>query len=174
MKKENTASRLSKIMTERNLRQVDILEYTKPFCIKYGVKMNKSDLSQYVSGKVEPSQEKLVILGLALNVNEAWLMGFDVPMERSENTNISKDSTQIMTFFNKLNSYGKKTATEQVRLLTLDEKYTMPDNIESVVNEPADYLIVQAAHNETKTEEELRKMENDMILLKKLSENQTG
>ena len=31
MKKENTAIRLNKIMKERNLRQVDILEYAKPF-----------------------------------------------------------------------------------------------------------------------------------------------
>ena len=44
--------------------------------------MNKNDLSQYVNGKTEPGQEKLTILGLALNVNEAWLMGYDVPMER--------------------------------------------------------------------------------------------
>ena len=85
-----------------------------------------------------------------------------------------EDMPEIIFYYRKLNCIGKKTATEQVRLLTLDEKYTTPDNIVSVVNEPANYLIVQAAHNETKTEEELRKMENDMKLLKKLSENQTG
>lgn len=81
MKQENTSIRLKKIMQERNLRQVDILELTAPLCKKYDVKMNKSDISQYVSGKVEPSQDKLVILGMALNVNEAWLMGYDVPMD---------------------------------------------------------------------------------------------
>ena len=175
MKKESTAIRLKQIMKERNLRQVNILEKCKPFCQKFNVKLGRNDLSQYVNGKVEPGQEKLTILGLALNVSEAWLMGFDVQMERNENTNISKDSTQIMTFFSKLNSRGKETATEQVRLLTLDEKYTQPDNITSIVSEPmADYLVVKAAHNETETEEELRKMRRDMELLKKLSENQTG
>lgn len=80
MKQENTSIRLKKLMQERNLRQVDILELTAPLCKKYDVKMNKSDISQYVSGKVEPSQDKLVILGMALNVSEAWLMGYDVPM----------------------------------------------------------------------------------------------
>lgn len=167
MKRESTAVRLKQIMKEHNLRQVDILEKCKPFCQKFGVKLGRNDLSQYVNGKVEPGQEKLTILGLALNINEAWLMGFDVPMERNENTNISKDSTPIMTFFNKLNSRGKETATEQVRLLTLDKKYTQPDNITSIANESiADYLVIQAAHNEIETEEELRKMENDMNLLK--------
>lgn len=80
---ENTKTRLNYLMKSRNLKQVDILNKCKPYCQKYDVKMNKSDLSQYVSGKVEPSQNKLVILGMALNVSEAWLMGFDVPMERN-------------------------------------------------------------------------------------------
>ena len=71
-------------MDERNLRQIDILNLTLPFCEKYGIKMNKSDISQYVSGKVEPNQDKLAVLGMSLNLNEAWLMGYDVPMKRKE------------------------------------------------------------------------------------------
>lgn len=83
MEKENTAIRLKKIMDERGIRQVDILNLAAPYCEKYNVKMNKSDLSQYCSGKTEPNQDKLFVLGAALNVNEAWLMGYDVPMERN-------------------------------------------------------------------------------------------
>lgn len=56
MKKENTASRLREIMETRNLRQVDILNMTRPYCQKYNVKMNKSDISQYCSRKTEPNQ----------------------------------------------------------------------------------------------------------------------
>ena len=81
--KETTSVRLKRLLSERNLRQVDILEKAAPYCKKYGVKLTKSDLSQYVSGKFAPGQDKLSILGLALNVSEAWLMGYDVPMERS-------------------------------------------------------------------------------------------
>ena len=69
-------------MEARQLRQVDILEAAEPFCKKYNVKLEKNALSQYVSGKVEPGQEKLTILGMALGVSEAWLMGYEVPMER--------------------------------------------------------------------------------------------
>lgn len=83
MKKENTSTRLKQIMQERNLRQVDVLERTIPLCRKYDVKMNKSDISQYVSGKVEPNQDKLFVLSLALNVSEGWLMGFDVSKARA-------------------------------------------------------------------------------------------
>lgn len=50
--------------------------------------MGRNHISQYVSGKVKPNQDKLSILALALNVNEAWLMGYDVPMTNDiEETN---------------------------------------------------------------------------------------
>lgn len=62
MKKENTAIRLKRIMSERNIRQIDILNLSKPICEQYGVKMNRSDISQYCSGKVEPNQDKLFVL----------------------------------------------------------------------------------------------------------------
>lgn len=78
-------------MEERNLRQIDILNLTIPYCKKYDVKMNKSDISQYVSGKVEPNQDKLAVLGMALGVNEAWLMGYDVNKERK---NFSSDEAE--------------------------------------------------------------------------------
>ena len=83
MRQHTTAQRLKEIMELRNYRQVDILNAAEPFCKKYGVKLGKNALSQYISGKVEPGQEKLTILGLALGVSEAWLMGYDVAMERS-------------------------------------------------------------------------------------------
>ena len=78
MKKYTTAERLKQIMQERNMKQVDILELVLPVCKKYGLKMNKSDISQYVSGKVEPNQRKLVALAEALNVSETWLMGYEI------------------------------------------------------------------------------------------------
>lgn len=81
MRISSTASRLKEIMSERNLSQTDIVNAAKPFCEKYGVKLGKSDLSQYVNGKTEPSRNKLTVLSLALAVSEAWLMGYNVPKE---------------------------------------------------------------------------------------------
>ena len=150
MKKENTAIRLNRIMAERNLRQVDILERVKPFCIKYDIKMNKSDLSQYVSGKVEPSQEKLVVLGMALNVSEAWLMGFDVPMERTAST--KESAPKIMQYYELLNDIGKHKATEQVKLLTEVPRY---------VKEETAY--VKAAHAIEEASEEDKKHDEDIM-----------
>lgn len=82
MKNSNTRMRLRSLMEERGLRQTDILRAAEPFCAKFSVKLNKSDLSQYLSGKSEPGQDKLAVLSMALDVSEGWLMGYDVPAER--------------------------------------------------------------------------------------------
>lgn len=124
MKNSSTSERLKQIMNERSLRQVDILEAAKPFCEKYGVKLAKNDLSQYVSGKVEPRQEKLTILGLALNVSETWLMGYDVRRERDEKeqptvpSELSELDSQIMALVKGLSEEHKRLILAQLRGLT--------------------------------------------------------
>lgn len=82
MKIASTAQRLQQILSERNLKQADVLRLAEPYCQKYRQKLGRSDLSQFVSGKVVPGQWKLTLLSLALNVSETWLMGYDVPQER--------------------------------------------------------------------------------------------
>lgn len=110
----NTAERLAEIMKEKRLRQVDILELSKPYCKKYNIKLTKSDLSQFVSGKVTPGQWKLTILGLALDVNEVWLMGYDVPRERTEGPPPGLDS---IPGFSSLTQENKETIANLVSQL---------------------------------------------------------
>lgn len=107
----STSERLRQIMDERNLKQTDILALTRPYCEKYNVKLGKSDLSQFVNGKVIPGQWKLTILGLALNVSEAWLMGLDVPMERKTAPipmEEDEHSKEFVELFNQLSTEQKK------------------------------------------------------------------
>ena len=48
----------------------------------------KSALSQYLSGKSKNMDSvRMYRLCVYLNVNEAWMMGFDVPMERPKEKN---------------------------------------------------------------------------------------
>ena len=84
MKTSTTSERLKQLMRERNLRQVDILQMAIPYCRKYDISLSKSSLNQYISGYAIPGQHKLMILALALDVREAWLMGYDVPMEKKD------------------------------------------------------------------------------------------
>ena len=75
-----TADRLKEIMRERHLKQIDIIRMVEPYCEQYKLKLSKSDMSQFVSGKVTPGQWKISLLSKALGVSPAWLMGEDVPM----------------------------------------------------------------------------------------------
>lgn len=59
--------RLIEAMQIRNLRQSDLCEITG---------IPKSAMSQYVKGSFEPKQDRLWAIAKALNVNEAWLMGY--------------------------------------------------------------------------------------------------
>ena len=135
MKKTNTSTRLKQIMKDRQLKQVDILRLVEPYAKQYGISLGKSALSQYITGKVEPGQYKLMLLGKALNVSETWLMGYDVPMERNISSNTplpSKDeSIQLqgreaahLRIYRKLNESGKDAADDYIIMLAETPKYT--------------------------------------------------
>lgn len=94
--KETTGTRLKKIMKEKGLKQVDILKLCEPYCRKYNIKLKKNDLSQYVNDKVQPKQDKLSILGMALNVPEIWLMGYDLP---DKSDIVPKDTQDFCSLF---------------------------------------------------------------------------
>ncbi len=91
-KTESVAARLKYIMNQRGLKQVDVLNLARPYCEKYNVKLAKNYLSQYCSGKNEPGKDILNVLSLALDVNPAWLQGFDVPQEFSVTKNSKEKS----------------------------------------------------------------------------------
>lgn len=71
--KVTCAERLREALEIRNLRQSDLCELTG---------IPKSAMSQYVSGAFEPKQDRVELIAKALNVTEAWLMGYEFPMER--------------------------------------------------------------------------------------------
>ena len=70
--KVTCAERLHEALRLRNLRQADL-------CALTGIP--KSAMSQYLSGAFEPKQDRVELLARALGVTEAWLMGYDFPME---------------------------------------------------------------------------------------------
>ena len=67
--------RLREAMRRKNVRAVDLSEKT-------GVP--KGAISYYLAGKSQPKADRLYQIARALDVSEAWLLGYDVPMERKE------------------------------------------------------------------------------------------
>lgn len=72
--------RLKDAMDIRNISQSQL-------CEKTGIP--KSAMSQYVSGNFKPKQKRTYLIAKALDVNEAWLMGYeDISMDKNNNSDI--------------------------------------------------------------------------------------
>lgn len=70
---ETTGKRIQEALDIRHMKQIELARATG---------MGRGAISQYVSDKVTPKQDKLYLMAKALLVSPAWLMGHDVPMER--------------------------------------------------------------------------------------------
>lgn len=68
--------RLKEALALRGLKAIDLSEKTG---------IPKSMISQYLSGKTDgPRAERFSLICSTLNVSEAWMLGYDVPMDRIE------------------------------------------------------------------------------------------
>ena len=67
------AKRFHALMQEKNMKQVDLIHMAQ----EQGVKLGKSQISQYVSGKTVPRKDMLQFLAAALQTDVDWLLGRD-------------------------------------------------------------------------------------------------
>ena len=74
------AERLRIALDFRNIKATELSALTG---------INKSTISQYLSKEYEPKRDRLELFAKTLNVSEAWLIGYDVPMEISSSNNDS-------------------------------------------------------------------------------------
>lgn len=89
--KVSCAQRIREGLRIRNMLQKDL-------CDKTGIP--KSAMSQYCNGAFEPKQDRVSRIAESLNVSEAWLMGYDVPMERDSKACASTDNSAPPTSVN--------------------------------------------------------------------------
>ena len=82
-----TADRLRQAIQESGKKQADIVRETG---------LDKSSLSNYLSGKYEPKQKAIMALARALDVSEMWLWGYDVPKERTPEQKKNDDLARIV------------------------------------------------------------------------------
>ena len=72
MKKSDFASRLSQALEARGMKAADLSKKTK---------VAEGTISCYINGRYEAKQNRVQVFAEALDVNPAWLMGYEVPME---------------------------------------------------------------------------------------------
>lgn len=98
--------RLLQAMEREQMKQVDLLRLAE----KEGIKLGKSQISQYVSGKTIPRDNILQFLAAALHCEAAWLKGEDTASDEKET------ATKIMTEGNEvtMRSFEKSTKLNNV------------------------------------------------------------
>lgn len=79
---ESCGQRIAKALDIKRMKQADLCKLAK---------VPKSSLSLYLSGAYEPKQNRIYDMARVLDVSEAWLMGYDVPMEREQKIPISEN-----------------------------------------------------------------------------------
>lgn len=88
--------RIAQALNIRDMKQSELCKLAK---------VPKSSLSLYLSEAYEPKQDRIYAMAKALNVSEAWLMGYDVPMEKEkalEQTELSEGERIWLQLYNKL------------------------------------------------------------------------
>ena len=77
------ANRLKIAIKIRNIKPIKLSEKTG---------IDKSKISSYMSGRYKAKQDGIYLLANALDVNEIWLMGYDIPMERNISAPIQEEN----------------------------------------------------------------------------------
>lgn len=76
MNNSTFCERFNFLLKQKGLKQVDIVRLAE----SKGIKLGKSNISQYMSGKATPRKETLRFLAESLEVSEEWLLGSDIPL----------------------------------------------------------------------------------------------
>lgn len=69
------ADRLKEVIENKKLKQADVIRMAKEAGEPFGIKIGKSQLSQYLSGKNTPRADIIRVLAKALSVDQLWLQG---------------------------------------------------------------------------------------------------
>lgn len=126
--------RLKFAMQNKNLNQSELSKLTG---------IGRNSISDYLKGKYEAKQDKIYILAKYLNVNEAWLMGYNVSKERV--TNEQRDVTKTtITQINEVSS--KLEEKRQKRVLAYAEHHYS-------IQQQGENIIYLQSYKDSKTEE---------------------
>ncbi len=144
----STASeRIKEGMALRGLKQVDLVERTG---------ISKGALSSYISGRYIPKQNNTFLIAKALDVNEAWLMGADVPMERVSGKTESKQGPSYSSQCKEIIEVCEQlSAHNQRKVLTYSKNLLSTQQME-------DDLLPNAANDRNATEEQKRHADDVM------------
>ena len=108
---ETCANRIRKALTIRGMKQSELCRITN---------IPKSAISQYITGCFEPKQDRIYLIAKTLDVSEAWLMGYDVPMEKQKNLpqdkqELTEGEKMLLELFNRVPEDQQKLVLQMIR-----------------------------------------------------------
>ena len=81
------SQRLKEALDASGKKQADLVRETG---------LDRGSVSSYLSGRYEPKQKAIYSMARALDVSEAWLMGYDVPKSRTVTQKKNDDLVQVI------------------------------------------------------------------------------
>ena len=114
-KVEPCSKRIADALEIRGMKQYELCKLAN---------VPKSSLSLYLKGAYEPKQDRVYDMAMALNVSEAWLMGYDVPMERQdkkkaaslEEVKLSEGEQALIDLFRKVPEDKQQLVLQMIRV----------------------------------------------------------
>lgn len=85
--KSTLKDRLRQALIEADMKPIDLSERTG---------IPKSMISYYLNGKTKPKADRIYVICQALGVSEAWLLGYDVPKNRTAEQKKNDDLVQVI------------------------------------------------------------------------------
>lgn len=109
---ESCSQRIALALNIKGMKQSELCKLAK---------VPKSSLSLYLSGAYEPKQNRIYDMARVLNVSEAWLMGYDVPMERDKKlppseSDLTEGEKMVLELFRKIPEDRQAEALELLRV----------------------------------------------------------
>lgn len=120
---EELKDRLQQALARKGWKAVDLVEKTD---------IPKGAISYYLAGKSKPKADRLYIMARTLDVSEAWLLGYNVPMARSEG---QKKNDQLAELVAKLRTDESFYATVATLAGLPEHKYKSIEQLVATLDE---------------------------------------
>lgn len=93
----------------------------KPYELSKRTGVSRAAISQYLSGRMKPKQDRLYVFAQSLHVSPVWLMGYDVPMTPQNGfetidfeNDISQEELSVIKSYRKLDKTQKQVVSDMI------------------------------------------------------------
>ena len=105
------SERLRIALSNANMKQTELCEITG---------IDKGAISSYASGRYGAKQDRIYIMAEVLDVNPAWLMGYDVPMEREKNApdkiKLTEGEEMLLELFRQVPAESQQMVLDMIKV----------------------------------------------------------